>query len=118
MQNRRELEKIYHNYNDISRPDADFNPARNKAVIEETIRKATAYHKSVHEALDESMGERIEAVAQYGIYRLGRGGTKNPDDYFGRKWMSKFAGEHLISKLKAVHSAEKLRGKSKNLILL
>ena len=77
MQNRRELEKLYQNYNNASHPDANFNPARNKAVIEETIREATKYHQKVHGVLDEALGERIDAFSHYATYRFNKG-TKKP----------------------------------------
>lgn len=111
MQKRRELEKIYHGYNDLSHPDADFNPARNKAVVEETIREATKYHQTVGGLIDEALGERIDAVSTYFTYRLNRG-TMAPKDYFGKQLMKKYTGERLMSKLRALKAAEKLGKKT------
>lgn len=116
---RPELAKLYHNYNNVSVPDKDFNPARNKAVIEETIREAEKYHKTVHQLLDDSMGERIEAVSSYGAYRF-NGGEKSHKDYFGRRLMTRFMGEKLLSKLRVMDTVNKLNNNKrfKNAILL
>lgn len=116
MQNRRELEKLYQNYNNASHPDANFNPARNKAVIEETIREATKYHQKVHGVLDEALGERIDAFSHYATYRFNKG-TKSHRDYFGKKLMDAYTGERLLSKLRTMKAADKL-GKSNRFSLL
>ncbi len=112
MMKRRDLEKVYAKYNDLSVPDPNFNPARNKAVVAETIKEAETYHKNVHSVIDDNLGERIEAVAAYGCYRLNRG-FKNPKDYFGKKLYEKFIGEKLLQKLRIMDTVNRLNGNSK-----
>ena len=119
MKKSQELKRIYARYNDVSVPDENFNVARNKAIIEETIREATAFHAKAGKVLDDQMGERIEAVAAYGCYRFSKG-TKSPEDYFGKKLFSRFVGERIMSKVKVMETVNKLNGndKFKNCVLL
>ena len=107
-----DLRKLYHNYNNLSVADSDFSEARNKAIIEETIKQAEKYHKTVHEAIDDNLGERIEAVSAYGRYRF-NGGFKTHGDYFGRQLMNKFVGEKLLQKIKVMDTVNKLNKNNK-----
>lgn len=117
MKKRQELERVYHRFNDVTVPDPKFNPMQNKAVIEQTMREAEAYHKKVGQALDEALGERIDAVASYGVYRFNKG-QMSPETYFGKNFYRKYVGEKLLSKLKVAQSVNKLRRNPKNFVLL
>lgn len=88
-------------------PSADFNPARNKAVIDETFKEADAYHKSFGKALEDSLGQRYEVIASYGDYRLNRGNTKGIKEYLGDKLYTELVGEKLLEKLRVMKAVDR-----------
>lgn len=99
----------------IERPDASFNPARNKAVIEKTIRETEAYFQSLEEINRGEIEDRMDILVSYGSY-LGNSGTKKFKDYVGRELYTKLVGEKILSKYRALSSVDKLRGNTKVLL--
>lgn len=99
-------------YKYIVKDAANFNPDRNRALIAQTIQEAEGRMKKVQEAVDHSLGERIEAVAHYGAYRFNRG-TKKLKEYLGPKLWEKYIGEKLLEKIKVMRTANKLAGNDK-----
>lgn len=103
----------------VDRPDSTFNPAKNKAIIDATIKETEQYFKSLQDVFDDNLMERIEAVGAYGRYRLNRGGKKIKD-YLGDRIYTEIVGEKILSKLRVMESVNKLNQnhKYKNTILL
>lgn len=103
----------------VEKPDASFSPARNKAVIQETIDSSERYFKKLHTLLDDQLGERIEAVSAYGCYRFNKG-EKSVKDYLGKRIYTELVGERIIEKLKVMETVNRLNNnvKFKNSILL
>lgn len=95
----------------------DFNPARNKAIIEETIRETTKFFQDLEDAVDDGLKERIDMLNSYARYRFNIG-HKSFEDYVGRDLYRQVIGEKLLQKIKALKSTEKVGGKFKNHILL
>lgn len=95
----------------------DFNPARNKAVIEETIRETTKFFQGLEDAVDDGLKERIDILNSYGRYKFNMSGGKSFEDWAGRALTRQVIGEKLIQKVKALKSVDKLKGKFKNHIL-
>jgi len=96
----------------VANPDSSFNPARNKAVIEETIKEADTFHKTSGLAIEEALGERIEAVSAYACYRLNRG-TKKIKDYLGDSLYKRMIGEKILSKIRVADTVNRLNGNTK-----
>jgi len=99
-------------YKYIVKKPVGFNPDRNKAVIQETIRETERYFAKLQDVFDDNLGERIEAVAAYGCYRFNRG-DKTVDQYLGKKIMSQLIGEKILEKVRSMKAAEKLSGNTK-----
>lgn len=94
----------------VEKPDASFSPQRNKAVIDETIRETTQFFTKLEEEIDDEMGNRIDILSSYATYRFNKG-TKSFKDYAGKKLRSQLIGEKILSKVRVLDSADKLKGK-------
>ena len=117
-QTRRDLEKVYARFNDISVPDANFNATKAKAIIAKTIEDATKFHNSVPD-IDNGLKERVDVVSSYGCYRFNRG-FKPIEKYLGRKYYEQLIGEELLEKVRVMDTVNKLNGndKFKDFVLL
>lgn len=63
--------------------DQTFSEARNKAVIEDTIRRHEANVRNKQKEFDQELGERTDAAASY-LKHLASKGTPI-EKYFGRR---------------------------------
>lgn len=93
----------------IERPDATFSPARNKAVILETIQATDAYFKSLEDSHRGEIEDRMDILVSYAGH-LDRSGTKKLKDYVGKELYSRLIGEKILSKYRALSSVDKLQG--------
>lgn len=103
----------------VSRPDRSFNPAKNKALIQETITEAENYHRNQGKIIESALGERIDAVASYGCYRFNKG-EKSIREYLGDKVYTHLIGEKILEKVRVMQTVNRLNGNTrfKNSILL
>ena len=92
-----------------------FNPKRNKAIVQETIRETTEFFDKLQGALDDNIMNRIDIVGSYGRYRFNKG-NKSFRDYVGKELRDKLIGEKILSKVRALSTADKLAGKTKILL--
>jgi hypothetical protein len=83
----------------VEEGDPGFNPAHNKFVIENTIKKYNAARNKKAKLYNEAIRERADAVATYIKSRVAEGGTP-VEKYFGKKWMSYLRGEKIMEVLK------------------
>ena len=106
------LERFKHEFKEHKRnldvPDADFNPARNQAVINQVLTEADTYHKRIGNAFNDAMGERFEAVAYYGDAVLNRGSAQSIKQYLGDKLYTELIGERLLEKIRVAKSVDRL----------
>ena len=100
----------------IERPDSSFSPQRNKAIINETIQETTKYFRDLEEKIDDDMRNRIDILSSYATYRLSGTGTKSFKDYVGKELRSRLIGEKILSKIKVLESADRLKGRTKILL--
>lgn len=103
----------YHLLND--KPDVDFSPEKNYAVINRTIEKYKKLRYGINPKVTKAAGDRADILASYGIYRFNKG-TKSFDDYMGKGWEKRVYSEKLLEKLKIVDSIRRLnlaRGNTK-----
>lgn len=78
----------------MPQPDADFSPAHNKAVVENSIKKYdTMVRKRIKESR-EGNAERIDAVASY-IMATRNGKIADIEKYFGKKYTSYLRGDSI-----------------------
>lgn len=94
-------------------PDPDFSPERNKAVIEDSIRKTNKFFSEEGRAMQEATKERIDILASYGTYRFNRG-TKDFISYFGRDKYHELVGEKIMSKVRIADTVNRLNGNTRH----
>lgn len=93
-------------------PDPDFSPERNKAIIDDSIRKTNEFFSKEGKAVNDIQKERIDIVATYGAYRFNRG-TKDFISYFGRENYHKLIGEKIMQKVRIAETVNKLNGNTR-----
>ncbi len=96
----------------VHNPGKDFNPSRNKAIINETIRETEAYFTKLNTLLDDDMLNRLDIMNSYGRYRLGGIGQKRFEDWAGRDLTRQLIGEKILQKVRIAQTSNKLRPKS------
>jgi len=96
----------------VAKPDSSFSVDRNNAIIAETIKEADIFHSTSGLAIEEALGERIEAVSAYACYRLNRG-YKNIKDYLGDRLYKEMIGEKILSKIRVADTVNRLNGNQK-----
>lgn len=79
-------------------PDINFNPARNKAIIEKTIADAEAQRARKLAEHDDEYAERADAVVSY-LKHLDQKGQKPIDQYFGKRTLAYLRGLEVKQKL-------------------
>lgn len=93
-------------------PDPGFSVERNQAVIEDSIRKTNKFFAQDGEAIKRSMGERVDILSSYAIYRFNKG-TKDFIGYYGRDNYHKLVGEKIMSKVRIADTVNKLNGNNR-----
>lgn len=81
----------------ITKPDADFSPERNKAVIEETIKKTRERVRSGYTGWRDKMGERVHAVASYLIHSNRK--DTPLEKYFTKQYLAYLRGDDIRNML-------------------
>ena len=80
-------------------PDGDFDPARNKRVIQEVIEESEKLWKAKKKAYSDALGERTDALAQY-VKSVSEGNTNsNVSKYFGQKYLMYLKGQEILQKI-------------------
>jgi hypothetical protein len=102
----------------IEKPDQNFSPARNKAIINETIAKTEKYFQGIGKVINDNLGNRIDILSSYATKRLGTGSTKTFEEYVGRRMISELIGERILEKIRVAESVNRLNNNRKDLILL
>jgi len=93
-------------------PDPDFSPERNKAIINETVKDTEKFFKTQVEAIDESLGNRIDILSTYGRYVFNKG-YKDIKHYLGEKQYNALIGEKILSKLRIAETVNRLNGNTR-----
>jgi len=80
--------------------DPDFDPARNKRIIEETIKKSAAHRRKKNREFEAGVKERSEAIANY-VESLKQGSRDmGIEKYFGRKHLAYLQGKDIMERIK------------------
>ena len=80
--------------------DPDFSPARNKAVIDGTIKKMDKMQKKKLTEYTDQIRERSHAVASF-FKHVNQGKHNNVFNYFGKRELARLRGEDIANQLKA-----------------
>ena len=83
----------------LEKPDSNFSPARNKFVIEESIRKYDEMRAKKIAMSVEGIRERSEAVASF-LEHVNRGKNNDVEKYFGRRVLAKLRGQEIIDEMR------------------
>lgn len=102
-------------------PDPNFSPARNKAIIKETIQETEKFVRQLH-SVSPDLLNRIDITNSYAVKRLGGETQKSFKDYVGRDLFNKLVGEKIMEKVRIADTINKLNKaagntKFKNFIL-
>ena len=87
----------------LPEPDKDFNPDKNKRVIEGTIRKYEKMRKKKMDEFTDNLRERTDAVATY-LKSSAVDNGKPIEKYLGRKNMKDLVGAEILEKLTRLKS--------------
>lgn len=103
----------------IENPGKDFSPERNKAIVEETIQEATKYLQTLQNIKDDGLGERIDIMSDYAMYKFGdKQGSQNLRQYLGKDLHDKLIGERILEKVRIADSVNRIQGNRKHSILI
>lgn len=80
-------------------PDPDFNPDRNKAIIENSIKKYEATRKKKNAEYVDKLRERTDAVATYLKSRWAES-DRPVEKYFGKRMLAHLRAQKIVQKLK------------------
>lgn len=99
----------------VEKPDPNFSPERNYAVINRTIEKYRKLRFGINSKVAKAAEDRADILASYGIYRFNKG-TKSFTDYMGKGWEKRVYSEKLLEKIRIMDSIKRLnraRGNTK-----
>lgn len=82
------------------RPDPDFSPEHNDAVIASSIARAEKHRADMKKLQIEGLRERTSALASYIKHLDHTGKTPTAEDYFGRKELARLQGKKVMQILK------------------
>jgi len=89
---KRDFQKYY-----VENPK-DFNPERNKYIINKTINEYEAKRKAKYIRFTEELKERTSALADY-FRHLNSGKSTPLEKYFGKKELARLRGKEIIREL-------------------
>ena len=78
--------------------DPGFNPARNKAIIEDTIKKYELMRERKRRDYNDKLGERVDAVATY-LKSMAADSNKPVEKYFSKRELAHLRGKKIIQVL-------------------
>lgn len=89
----------------ITKPDKNFNPDRNRKIVEETIKKYEKMRLQKHHDYIDRIRERSDAVASY--FRSRMADSNNPiDKYLGRKNLAYLQGRKILQRIKNINGKQ------------
>lgn len=101
----------------VETPDPNFSPQRNKAIIKETIEETDKFFALLQKAAVDGMGERLDMLSAYGVYRFNKG-SMTFKDYMGKEAMKTIIGEKILEKIRILEANNKLTGRKDRFIQL
>lgn len=87
--------------------DIGFNPERNKAIIEGTIKKYEKTVKAKRRSYEDKIMERSDALATYFRSRMAEGSTP-VEKYFGKKALTHLRGQRILQRIKRLRDGARV----------
>src|SRR4051794_20158169 len=82
----------------VEKPDKDFSPERNYAVIREVIAKSERMHAQLGRIMNHDAQNRIDYLVSYA--RHIQNGEKTFEKFMGKENMRKVYGERILEKIR------------------
>ena len=98
----------------VEKPDSNFSPQRNKAVVNEIIKEYETDRLGIDPKVQRAAGERADILASWSKYKLDVGGEKQLEQWLGRENLARIYGEKLCEKIKAIDTIRRLNIKNGN----
>lgn len=98
----------------IDKPDADFSPARNKAIVEKLIADTDKFFNSLEKELQVDKDNRVDVLSSFAQYTFSKGGHKTLEQYLGKRKMAEIYGQRIVEKLRILDSIQKLNRQNGN----
>ncbi len=95
----------------IEKPDPNFSPQRNMAIVYETLEEGEKFFASLNDERKQDRDDRVDVLASYWKYRTEKG-TKDFESYAGRALYKRLLGERILSKYRTLSTIDKLRGRT------
>lgn len=92
----------------LDTPEEGFSPERNKAIVEESIRKYEALRAKKWKQAMEANRERAEASVSF-LSHADRTKNGRLDKYFDKKTISYLRGDEIFSDIRQLMLSNKLR---------
>ncbi len=92
----------------IEKPDKNFSPRRNYAVIAGVLAENDKMQRSVHPKVQKNAENVADILASFAKYKLDVGGEKKIEGWLGKSWMNKIYGEKLLAKIRVMDSIRKM----------
>jgi hypothetical protein len=84
----------------VEKPEGDFSPERNYAVINDTIKDYEKMRYGVDNKVQENAANAADILTSWAKYKLDIGGGKQLEEWFGKENLARVYGEKLVEKLK------------------
>ena len=101
----------------VEKPDRNFSPKRNYAVIAGVLAENDKMQRSVHPQVKKNADNVADILSSFAKYKLDLDGGKKIEQWLGKSWMSKIYGEKLIAKIRVMDSIRKMNLAKGNTLL-
>lgn len=85
----------------LAKPDPDFNPDRNKYIIDQTIKKTQERMKKGYDSWRDKVGERVSAASTYLKYLNEHNSDMSAEKFFGKQYLAYLRGDDVRNMLMA-----------------
>lgn len=90
----RDYQKFY-----VVKPDSNFNPDKNKKIVEDSIKKYEKKRLDQRKNYIEQLSERADAVYSY-LKHMDRGHSTPIEKYFGKRTLAYLRGQKIVQTIR------------------
>jgi len=95
------------------KPDPDFSPERNRAIVEQTIKETDKFLSEIGKIRDDKGKQLLDILSHYAVNTIGRGRTQSIKQYLGKKQYEAIIGEKILSKVRTMDTINRLNGNNR-----
>lgn len=93
----------------VEKPDPDFSPEHNYAVIQQTIDEYEQMRNGLTDKTKAASEDRADILASFAKYKLDQGGEKKVEEWLGKQRINELYGEALLEKIRIMESVSKFK---------